>query len=77
LCDDGVDEPQWILRAFGDERRCCRPNLMVRSHEADWQALMGEVLLFPEGEHDDFFDGLQTMMDGAINYSNWFRIVVL
>lgn len=31
-----------------------------------WQALMDELLLFPEGEHDDLFDGLQSMVEGAM-----------
>jgi len=30
-----------------------------------WQALMDELVLFPQGEHDDLFDGLQTMVEGA------------
>jgi len=31
-----------------------------------WQALIDELLLFPEGEHDDLFDGLQSMVEGAM-----------
>ena len=30
-----------------------------------WQALMGDLVLLPQGEHDDLFDGLQTMVEGA------------
>jgi hypothetical protein len=30
-----------------------------------WQALTDELVLFPQGEHDDLFDGLQTMVEGA------------
>jgi hypothetical protein len=30
-----------------------------------WQALKDELVLFPQGEHDDLFDGLQTMVEGA------------
>ncbi len=26
---------------------------------------MDELVLFPQGEHDDLFDGLQTMVEGA------------
>jgi len=29
-----------------------------------WQALIDELMLFPQGEHDDLFDGLQTMVEG-------------
>jgi hypothetical protein len=35
---------------------------------SDWslfQALMDELVLFPQSEHDDLFDGLQTMVEGA------------
>ena len=43
--------------------------LMPAKHLAsDWplvQALMDELVLFPSGEHDDLFDGLQTMVEGA------------
>lgn len=31
-----------------------------------WQAHEEELLLFPSAEHDDLFDGLETMMQGAI-----------
>ena len=31
------------------------PRLKRRKH---WQALMDELVLFPQGEHDDLFDGL-------------------
>ena len=36
-----------------------------------WQALQDELLLFPQGEHDDLFDGLQTMMEGAMKRTSW------
>jgi len=29
---------------------------------------MDELVLFPQGEHDDLFDGLQTMVEGAMGY---------
>jgi len=33
-----------------------------------WQSLMDELVLFPQGERDDLFDGLQTMVEGATCY---------
>ena len=36
-----------------------------------WQALLDELLLFPQAEHDDLFDGLQTMMEGALKYGKY------
>ena len=30
------------------------------------QALEEELILFPSAEHDDLFDGLETMMQGAV-----------
>jgi hypothetical protein len=32
---------------------------------AKLMALMDEQVLFPQGEHDDLFDGSQTMVEGA------------
>ena len=34
--------------------------------DSPWQALSDELLLFPQGEHDDLFDGLQTMIEGSL-----------
>ena len=36
-----------------------------------WQAMLDELLLFPQAEHDDLFDGLQTMMEGALKFGSW------
>ena len=35
------------------------------------QALIDELLLFPQAEHDDLFDGLQTMIEGAMGLRSW------
>ena len=46
------------------------PILFPAKHVGDysiWQALLDELLLFPQGEHDDLFDGLQTMVEGALS----------
>ena len=42
-----------------------------------WQALKDELLLFPQAEHDDLFDGLQTMMEGALQYGQYYEGVAV
>ena len=40
-----------------------------RSHgwsRGEWQALYDELILFPNAEHDDLFDALETMVEGAM-----------
>ena len=32
-----------------------------------WRALGDEIALFPNAEHDDLFDALQTMVEGAMD----------
>ncbi len=32
---------------------------------------LNELLLFPQAEHDDPFDGLQTMMEGVIQFASY------
>ena len=33
--------------------------------------MLDELLLSPQAEHDDLFDGLQTMMEGALKYGQY------
>ncbi len=33
------------------------------------EAVWDELVLFPQGEHDDLFDGLQTMVEGTACYA--------
>jgi len=40
-----------------------------------WQALQDELILFPQAEHDDLFDGLQTAVEGAMKRSMGLQIV--
>ena len=47
-------------------REVLLPAKSVVGDYSDWQALLDELLLFPQGEHDDLFDGLQTMVEGAL-----------
>lgn len=42
------------------------PSQELASNWEPYQALINELLLFPEGGHDDLFDALETMMEGAM-----------
>ncbi|HEX5132085.1 MAG TPA: phage terminase large subunit [Candidatus Krumholzibacteria bacterium] len=64
---DKVARAYW-LQAFLENGQILLPaKHIAHGPWVDWQALMDELLLFPQGEHDDFFDGLQTMMEGAMS----------
>jgi len=41
---------------------------LVRDYST-WQGLQEELILFPHGEHDDLFDGLQTMVEGSLQFT--------
>ena len=41
---------------------------LVRDYST-WQGLQEELILFPHGEHDDLFDGLQTMVEGSLRFT--------
>ena len=43
------------------------PNAAPRA----WQAPLDELLLFPQADHDDLFDGLQTMMEEAVQFQSF------
>lgn len=62
---DKVARAYW-LQAFFENGQIVLPAKHLVGSNSDWQALLDELLLFPEGEHDDFFDGLQTMVEGAL-----------
>ena len=66
---DKVARAYW-LQAFFENGQVLLPAKSVAGDYADWQALIDELLLFPQGEHDDLFDGLQTMVEGALE-SYW------
>ena len=38
----------------------------TRANIGSLVTLEEELILFPQAEHDDLFDGLQTMMEGAV-----------
>jgi predicted phage terminase large subunit-like protein len=61
---DKVARAYW-LQPFFENAQIVLPAKHVVSDYTLWQALMDELVLFPQGEHDDLFDGLQTMVEGA------------
>jgi predicted phage terminase large subunit-like protein len=73
---DKVARAYW-LQAFFENGQILFPAKSMASPYADWQALIDELLLFPQAEHDDLFDGLQTMVEGAMKYGSGPRITLL
>jgi len=61
---DKVARAYW-LQPFFENAQIVLPAKHVVGDYTLWQALMDELVLFPQGEHDDLFDGLQTMVEGA------------
>jgi predicted phage terminase large subunit-like protein len=61
---DKVARAYW-LQPFFENAQILFPAKHVVEDYSLWQALMDELVLFPQGEHDDLFDGLQTMVEGA------------
>jgi len=61
---DKVARAYW-LQPFFENAQILMPAKHVVCDYTLWQALMDELVLFPQGEHDDLFDGLQTMVEGA------------
>ena len=62
---DKVARAYW-LQPFFENGQIVLPAKRLAADWDIWQALMDELLLFPEGEHDDLFDGLQSMVEGAM-----------
>jgi predicted phage terminase large subunit-like protein len=67
---DKVARAYW-LQAFLENGQILVPDKSLVRDYSTWQALQDELLLFPQGEHDDLFDGLQTMMEGAMKRTSW------
>jgi len=61
---DKIARAYW-LQPFFENAQILTPAKYVVGDYTLWQALMDELVLFPQGEHDDLFDGLQTMVEGA------------
>ena len=62
---DKVARAYW-LQAFFENGQVWFPDKSLARDYSIWQALIDELLLFPQAEHDDLFDGLQAMMEGAM-----------
>jgi predicted phage terminase large subunit-like protein len=60
-----VSRAYW-LQSFFENGQVLFPEKRLQSNVDDWQALQDELILFPNAEHDDLFDALQTMVEGAI-----------
>jgi len=63
---DKVARAYW-LQAYFENKQILFPAKHLVSDYTIWQAFLDELLLFPQAEHDDLFDGLQTMIEGC-NY---------
>jgi len=63
---DKIARAYW-LQAYFENKQILFPAKHLASDYSIWQAFLDELLLFPQGEHDDLFDGLQTMVEGS-NY---------
>lgn len=61
------------LQAFLENGQILFPDKSLVGDYTVWQALLDELLLFPQAEHDDLFDGLQTMMEGAFKYGQYYE----
>ncbi|MBZ0268855.1 phage terminase large subunit, partial [bacterium] len=73
---DKVSRAYW-LQAFFENGQVLFPDRRQCAHPEDWQALQDELILFPSAEHDDLFDALQTMVEGSIDRSGDFGMIVL
>ena len=62
---DKIARAYW-LQAFFENGQILLPAKHLTANYDIWQALMDELLLFPQADHDDLFDGLQTMIEGAL-----------
>lgn len=72
---DKVSRSYW-LQPFLENGQLLFPARRLQSRPEIWQALRDELILFPQADHDDLFDGLQTMVEGAIGRQGECGIVV-
>jgi predicted phage terminase large subunit-like protein len=73
---DKIARAYW-LQPYFEKGQILLPARGLVSDWEPWQALIDELLLFPDGEHDDLFDALQSMVWGAIEMANPPRITVI
>jgi len=62
---DKVSRAYW-LQPFFENGQILLPAPHLQRNRKDWQALEEELILFPDAEHDDLFDALQTMVEGGM-----------
>ena len=67
---DKVARAYWLQAFFENGQILFADKSLIADYET-WQAMKDELLLFPQGQHDDLFDGLQTMVEGAMEYRNF------
>jgi predicted phage terminase large subunit-like protein len=70
---DKIARAYW-LQAYFENEQIILPNKHNVGDYSVWQALIDELLLFPQGDHDDLFDGLQTMVEGATEYEDYLPV---
>ncbi|MDP3939889.1 MAG: phage terminase large subunit [Deltaproteobacteria bacterium] len=64
---DKVSRAYWLQSHFENGQIHLPSRKLVREREWPfYEALVNELLLFPQGEHDDLFDALETMVEGAM-----------
>jgi predicted phage terminase large subunit-like protein len=69
---DKVARAYW-LQAFFENGQILIPAKSSARNYGTWQALLDELLLFPQAEHDDLFDGLQTLMEGVMSVHSYHK----
>ena len=64
---DKIARAYW-LQAFFENFQIIFPDRSITPDYTVWQALIEELLLFPQADHDDLFDGLQTLVQVCMEY---------
>ena len=73
---DKVSRAYW-LQPFFENGQVLLPARHLQARPEVWQALREELILFPSAEHDDLFDVLQTVAEGAMQRAGEFGAVWL
>jgi predicted phage terminase large subunit-like protein len=73
---DKIARAYW-LQAYFENGQILFPDRNLVLDYSTWLALLEELLLFPQGEHDDLFDGLQTMVEGVTQYDRLLPMEVI
>jgi predicted phage terminase large subunit-like protein len=69
-----VSRAYW-LQPFFENGQILFPAKHLQHNVDDWQALTDELILFPQAEHDDLFDALQTVVEGAMQVGGQIDLV--